>query len=282
MTDTASKGLRFEIKVLSLVTATDRRARMRTMLDSGKAGPWSFFDARPASELTMRYDEIETFRKYGSVMSTGEISCAVSHIAIMTEFVGRDDLDYVVVLEDDVFLDPTFDTAATVQALELMGIGYFKLYARFFVPASYIASFGRAQLYRFAWPPCGTQGYILSKVTAREMLAAIARRPSLDLPIDQMMDRYWETGIPIYGVYPFPLMELNVTTSIHTTAQRGPMDRRNRELQVTEQRGLLVLKQAALREKLTRRRADLSFRAPDRRIQAVAAAHQNEIIRLLN
>lgn len=282
MKDTAPRTLRFEIKVLSLAAATERRARMRSMLDGGKAGPWSFFDARPASELTMRYDEIETFRKYGSVMSPAEISCAVSHMAIMSEFLARDDLDYIVVLEDDVFLDPTFDIGSTVQALEILSIGYFKLYTRFFVPAVHIASFGRSQLYRFSWPPCGMQGYILSKAAARTMLASIKRRPSLEFPIDQLMDRYWETGIPIYGLYPFPLLELNVATSIHTPAQRTPLDQRNRELSAERRRGWVTTKRTGLEEKLKRRAADLSFRNQDRRIKTMAAARQREIIRLVN
>lgn len=271
----------FEIKVLSLASADDRRARVREMMDRGGIGAWSFFDAVAADRVPVRYDELQTFKKYGSVMSLAEISCAASHMTIISDFVARDDLDYIVVLEDDVLLDPATDLGAIVRFVNLFDIGYFKLYARYFVPAKHLASFARLSLYRFTWPPCGNQGYVLSKAAAKTLMASFRRRSSLELPIDQLMDRYWETGIPIYTLYPFPLLELSVPTTIHTPAQRGPLDQRNRELAVELRRTWRDRTVSALGEKLRRRGFDLSLRSADRAMAVAGRTHRREIIRLV-
>lgn len=272
----------FEIKVLSLASADDRRARVREMMDRGGVGAWSFFDAVAADRVPVRYDELQTFKKYGSVMSPAEISCAASHMTIIADFIARDDLDYIVVLEDDVLLDPATDLGAIVRVVDLLNIGYFKLYARYFVPAKHLATFARSSLYRFTWPPCGNQGYVLSKAAARTLMASFMRRSSLELPIDQLMDRYWETGIPIYTLYPFPLLELNVPTTIHNPAQRGPLDQRNRELAIALRRSWPDRKVSAIAEKLRRRGFDLSLRNADRAMAAAGRTHRTEIIRLVN
>lgn len=277
-----SEARRFEIKILSLASADERRARVIEMMARCGIGEWSFFDAVAADRALLPYDETQTFKAYGSVMSPAEISCAASHMTIISDFIARDDLDYIVVFEDDVLFDPSIDLAATVRVVDLLGIGYLKLYARYFVPAAYLASFGRSALYRFTWPPSGIQGYVLSKAAAQSMLASFLRRPSLELPIDLMMDRYWETGVPIYMLYPFPLLELNVPTTIHTPAQRGPLDQRNRELALELRRSWLDRKWGAITERLKRRAFDLSLRDRDRAVAAASKDHRQEIIRLVS
>ena len=77
-----AKTFRYEIKVLSLPSAADRRARISQMLSHDHIGSWSFFDAVDADCALLPYNEFHSFITYGSVLSNAEISCAASHMKI--------------------------------------------------------------------------------------------------------------------------------------------------------------------------------------------------------
>lgn len=272
---------KFEIWVLSLADAKERRARMTKMLDARAPGQWSFFEPIAPKDSPLKYDEICAYKKYSSVMSNAEISCAASHMKIIANFVKNGKSDYLVVLEDDIYIDENFNPLKFILAAQILGIDYINLYSRLLPPARYICSFGRAVLYRFSWPPCGTQGYILSQAGARSMLASFLRRPGLELPIDQMMDRHWETGIPVYAFYPFPIMELNVPTSIHTPEQRSPIDQRNSELASQRMKSTFQIKRDAFVEKVKRRNSDRLFRKRDIEIAMLGRSLWKEIFQLV-
>lgn len=272
---------RYEIKVLSMKSAVERRERIEDSLNARSGLNWSFFEPISGETSPVPYDEVSTFRRRRSVMSKAEVSCAASHISLINEFTNNEDLDYLIVLEGDIYIDPNFDFSRSVEAAEILGLNYLKLYSRLLAPAIYISSFGRAVLYRFSWPPCGTQAYILSKSGAHAMMQSFLRRPGLDLPIDQMMDRHWETGIPVYAFYPYPLLELAVPTSIHTPEQRGALDQRNRELELEFPASFFERKQDKWREAWRRRASNRAFKTRDRQVAQMGRDHWQSIFRLI-
>jgi|GEM_PF-3871712 len=175
---------------------------------------WRFFDVVPADELTVRYEEEAAFRSYGSILSTAERSCAASHIAMLENWLADGRTPYLVVMEDDVLIDPHFSFAPMVSFMDLCRVHYLKLYTRFFVPAHFIANIGRQLFYRASWPALGAQCYIVSREGAGQLIGHV-RKTGLLATIDMAFDRFWETGMPITLAYPFPLLEMAGGSSIH-------------------------------------------------------------------
>jgi glycosyl transferase family 25 len=235
------------------------------MMSSLRLTEWAFRDAVPAAQCALPYNDEAAFHAHGSTMSEAEISCAASHIAILSSFVEESEAAFLVVLEDDILIDPNFNIENYLRFMELAEVDYLKLYARFLVPAQFIEHYGRQVLYRFLFPPLGTQAYILSRSGAGRLLQAVRAKRHLDRPIDQIFDRYWETGVPIYAFYPFPLLELNVPTSIHSPEQVKA--RRDKNAQF-KHRGALAARVERYRTTLRRRAANRSFNARDGAIVA--------------
>jgi glycosyl transferase family 25 len=251
----------FQLDILSLPSSTQRRERMAAMLDDAGIENWRFFDAVPPEECLLPYDEGAAFKAYGSTLSRAEISCAASHIGIIERFVREGGADYLVVFEDDIVIDPTLNIAGYLQIMQLAGIEYMKMYARFFVPARFITSFNRFVLYRFLFPPLGTQAYILSRKGARAMLDGFVRHGSIDMPIDQLMDCHERAVLPIYTIYPFQVMELNVPTTIHDAANVESKEARNRMLMAS---GPSAPRRFELLEKFVRKYRNMRMERIDR------------------
>jgi glycosyl transferase family 25 len=252
----------FEIMVLSAPAAADRRARVRTMMADMEVRNWSFFDVVPAEDLPVAYSDEASFRAYGSVLSPPEVSCATSHLAMMQRLLDSD-LSHVVVLEDDVFVDPQCDFDRLVRFAAATDINYLKLYARYFVPTRHLTTIGRYSLYRTSWPALGTQAYVLSRAGARHLLDHVSVT-GLVHPIDVSMDRFWENGLPTLVFYPFPLIELMVPTTIHNQANRIEVEEKNR---VLASRSDLGKKRPAIVDTLRRVIADRRLMASDARLR---------------
>jgi GR25 family glycosyltransferase involved in LPS biosynthesis len=117
----------------------------------------------------------------------------------------------MVVLEDDVLLDERFDFGALPTLMSQLDIHYLKLYSRFLTRFRYLGRIGQRGLYRFVVPPYGSQAYVISKVGARRLVSAAKR---IERPIDDEMDRYWVNGLPTYVLFPFPVLESELGSTI--------------------------------------------------------------------
>lgn len=246
------------VRVLSLPSADQRRERIAKNLSHSSIATWAFFDAVTADRLTVRYDELAAYDRTGSVLSTGELSCAASHIQILNDFLTTD-MGHVIVMEDDVRIDPLVDIQNYLNVMRRCDVHYLKLYARFLVPTRFVALIGRTVFYRASWPPLGTQCYVLSRHGAQTLLNYFSAN-GIDAPIDQMMDRYWETGLPIVLAYPFPITELAEESTIHGNRQA----RKERSAELRVARGPRPTMPQKLKAKLARRLADLRLRQFDK------------------
>ena len=257
----AGEGVRYVTRVLSMPRAIARLERIAANLDEAQVSNWSFFDALPPEQVRLNYDDLTAFRRFGSVLSPGELSCAASHIAMIKQFLASE-VDYLAVIEDDVFFDPFADLQNYAGLMRACGIDYLKLAARYFVPARFIGNIGRTSLYRASWPPLGTQCYLLSRAGAADLLNAFDKS-GIYAPIDQMMDRFWQTGLPVVMAYPFPALEMAQPTMIH--GDRSPLLQRNEALRMTM--GNRPSKAQHLAEKLSRYAADKRMKSFDARIR---------------
>lgn len=228
------------------------------------------------SDAGLKYDQAAAFAASGRSLSPAELSCYASHVSIIRDFLEASNDPYLVVFEDDLYVDANFNFHAAVRLMENGNLEYLRFYARGLVPAKILTYVDRLQVLRFTWPPTGTQAYALSKRGAANFLQFVMRQPSILRPIDHDLDRYWETGNPIYAVYPWPVIEINAPTTIHTKDQVAA--RLNDDSNLLQQRQLSSFnkKLGSWRERFARHRVERNLLARDRGSALAIAKHLKE------
>lgn len=206
------------IRVISLL-GSERRERMRAQLDP-LGIDWAFFDALTVPPGGIPYDPQRTRRRHGRTLTAGELGCFASHVALWRSIADAADDHVLVVLEDDVLLDPIFFARLDAAARAFAPYRYLRLYAK--VPAGMRreAAFLARHIARFSGRAYGTQGYMLSPAGARRFLSSIRH---VERPIDDEMDRYWAHGIAVRSVFPAPLIEVDYGSSIEAKRRTNDM-----------------------------------------------------------
>jgi GR25 family glycosyltransferase involved in LPS biosynthesis len=193
-----------------------RRERLRAILEPLTI-PWRFFDAlREPRDDQPRYNNTESVRFWGRGLSKSEIGCAASHLSILTELAKSRPENWLLVIEDDVFLDPSFDYGTLVRLCKTSRIGYLRLYARHAARSRHIVWLGQRELIRFKKAPMGTQAYLISSQKARSFLETVR---TISRPIDWEMDRFWANGLYNYALFPFPCLELGSSSSVNKQSE---------------------------------------------------------------
>lgn len=193
-----------EARVISLAGSAARRAAVAANL-SGFRYPWSFFDALSGTSPSPLQDGPEFQRShFGRALGQGEIGCFKSHAALLADFVEHGAADWLLVLEDDVWIDTGFPFDGVLALAGAEAIHYLRLFARRFKPADVIRQLGGRQLIRFRTDPYGTQAYLIDREGARRFLATA---PAISMPIDDALGRFWHHGLDPYAIFPFPVVE---------------------------------------------------------------------------
>jgi len=126
-----------------------------------------------SEERQRDYDQRRGFRTYGRTLSSGELGCALSHIAIYRK-VAESNITHALVLEDDAWLNPNIP-----QLLEAIEKQYTADQANIF-----LLSWASAvrQPYRRIWAGYGLQpvrtaqcahAYVISRSAATELLQVL-------------------------------------------------------------------------------------------------------------
>lgn len=228
--------MKYKIFVINLDRDVSRLCAMRAQL--GKLGlPYERFpavDGREMSdELLCRHYSAElNRRKYYVDLSRSEIACYTSHLKVCEKILSEN-LDYAIILEDDVVLKDSF--ALVPHALDsIANWNYIKLIAPFKrkkivsskpvvfeIPATCnienwtsgnlpnapkITKSSKSitvpiafELVRWKKPPAGTQAYAITKGGAKEFLE---KRSRFFRPIDVDLQHTWETKLGIQGLLP--------------------------------------------------------------------------------
>ncbi len=214
------------IVVISLPTAMGRRQEIDASL-TRSAMKWTFFDAHTQLlEPLLSYDAGEAKRHAGFALSRQQIAVYSSHYAVLHRFTedGSDD-DFIFVLEDDVILDQDFPVQEFASKCLSMGMHFVKLFAKSVTPMSHIGFFYDRDLVRYHRSPCGAQAYIVSRDGAHQFVKKLSR---IAMPIDVAMDRFWESELPLYGIFPYPVIERFSATQIPIPSLGQDLTRRDR------------------------------------------------------
>ena len=227
---------RYSIFVINLDRSSARWEKMRGQLDrlglSYERFPAVDGNSQP-DEFLNRYYSAELNRKrYYVPLSKSEIGCYISHLKVCEKIVSEN-LDYAIVLEDDLILDGAFKLLP--HALEsIKNWNYIKLIAPFKKKkiisgepvvfetpltcnienwtfneksnsheatkySKNVRTIAALKLVRWNKPPAGTQAYAITRDGASEFLA---KRSKFFRPIDVDLQHTWETQLDIKGLLP--------------------------------------------------------------------------------
>jgi glycosyl transferase, family 25 len=210
--------------VVSLQSAVERRSDCTENLQQNRHIDWRFFDAMTSSApCAVESDPIAQISHIGRHLTANEIGCFKSHFCVLKEFVASTESDWLLVLEDDVWLDPNFALFEVVDFAEAKGIGYVRLFAKAYKPASIVGSLsGFRHIIRFHSDPFGAQAYVINKRFASRFVTSLDR---ILRPIDDELGRFWQNGLVPFAVFPFPAIEKSVPSQLDESRTSVTRDR---------------------------------------------------------
>ena len=132
----------------------------------------------------------------GRPFRPGEMGCWTSHYLLWQQCVASG--KPMVVLEDDIVLDPRFPELVRALPLVPAEIGYFRLHAED-RPSLAWRWFGGFVLHRYWRNPSCTFGYYLAPVAAERFLR---HATEWIVPVDDYMDLAWLHGVECLGLKP--------------------------------------------------------------------------------
>lgn len=219
---------RIDVKVISLESAVERRDFLSKNLKFSSSMPWSFFNANAGSDddPNLISDQELQRVKFGRCLSAGEVGCFRSHHSVICEFLSSGTADWLLVLEDDVWIDGDFDFEELVEFLDGRAIDYIRLFAKMFKPADVVAELnGLRQIIRFRTDPYGTQAYLINKRGCESFLRDLRY---ITAPIDDELGRFWRHKLDPYCVFPFPAVERNTESSLEKFRNNGVVVRKSK------------------------------------------------------
>jgi GR25 family glycosyltransferase involved in LPS biosynthesis len=220
-----SKTVTVEIIVISLLTSLERRRRIAVMLE-GSGLNWAYFDAHASlRHAGLRYDPNHVKRKFGRTLSVPEVAICSSHVAALDEFIKRGTSDYVLIFEDDVIFDVDFPIDKFTTFCAEKGFNYVRLFGKQYAEAVQLGYFFDRHIVRFKTSPAGAQAYLMSRSGARSFIESFQ---SIDQPLDLAMDAFWRSGLPIYSIFPYPVIERYSPSSNLIPSHSRELDARQR------------------------------------------------------
>lgn len=197
------------VRVISLA-GSPRRPPMAAQLAEIAGLDWSFFDASSSIPDWLHHDPAAVRRTIRRDMTRGELGCFASHAGLLRWLGTQPAGTAMVVLEDDLLLDPAFFAGLASFAASAPA-DYLRLYAKAPAPATVIGRAAGRHLVRYRGIAFGTQAYFIRQPAAARFAASITE---ILRPIDDEMDRYWAHGVANLGLFPFPVMELGLPSTI--------------------------------------------------------------------
>ncbi len=199
------------VRIISLAGSHERR---RLIVDNFRDFPipWEFFDACTYDSPTrLSLNPADQINQAGRVLTKTEIGCFKSHFEVLTLFDADPSLDWLLVFEDDVLVDPAFPFRALADLCAEKSLPFMKLFCREWKSATCIGRFQHFQILRFRTDPYGAQAYLISRDAAAKLRARIT---TIERPIDDEHARFWDNGFDVFGVFPFPVIERYVQSTL--------------------------------------------------------------------
>ena len=207
------KPVSTKMLVISLDEADERR---RTFTDGAKRATidWAFMSAHTCLHSPLKYLEEDAIVAWGRPLHARELAVYSSHYAAWECLTKDQDADQYVILEDDIIVDWIFMDALANTCLSGQSIEYLRLYYKIprafsVIKRNFIVEC--RDLIELRGLVVGAQGYVVTKAGARTLMKHCQK---VLRPIDVEMDRSWAHGLRNLSVFPFPIIETSVMSTI--------------------------------------------------------------------
>ena len=151
--------------------------------------------------LPHEYNSPKTRYFSGRDMLPKEMACALSHLTLWRDLQKDEEVDYYLIFEDDIVFETNI--ADLLSQVDLSKIDFLKLSGKQPRPKKQLREINDSYfLYRFAFGPLDAAAYLVSKKGAEALEAYCA---PIHSPIDILMDRSYDHGVPVYGILPYPV-----------------------------------------------------------------------------
>lgn len=202
---------RIHFKVISLAKSSRRDMMAAQFVDTEFR--WSFFDGLTELPKDLSYNEKAARVVRGRHLEAGELGCFASHYSVWKELISNDEADAYIVLEDDVVINTGFFRGFIEKLSSPQSFHYTRFYAKVPVPHLNRKPFLDRFLIEFGELAFGTQAYYIDKVAAAAYLTSIR---DVRRPVDDEMDRAWVHGVPNLCVFPHPVFEAQMVSTIQS------------------------------------------------------------------
>jgi glycosyl transferase family 25 len=159
-------------------------------------------DALTQAERAGLYSERLNERQYHKPLSPGEIGCYASHLAAWQRLLRSGDSS-MAVFEDDIEIDPDLPRVLDAVSGLRLPFDIVKLIGR---PNEKVRARrplqGSRDLIAYRRVPSLTGAYVITAEGAGKLLA---HRCPFGRPIDVDMRHWWECGLEVLGVHPYPV-----------------------------------------------------------------------------
>lgn len=201
----ASDTLRTRIVVISLESATTRRAAFTANNPGVLDKQWQYFDAHSALAGDLNYDEEKAIVRGGRNLIPTELACYSSHYALWEKLIADEAHDRYLILEDDVIVDWLFVKNLLKLSPDELPVNFLRLFymqsARSRVHIGPILSIYR--IIELLEPGFGAQAYLIDKTGARELVDNLR---NIVEPVDVAIESCWQHRLPNLCIFPFPVI----------------------------------------------------------------------------
>jgi glycosyl transferase family 25 len=218
------KYIKISIVVISLPSAKERRSKISECLSEFIDFEWTFFDAlRADDDVRLPSSTDRQIGHYGRPLVSNEIGCFKSHYSVLQKYSQDTHSDWLLVLEDDIWIDVNFDLLALTAFCTDQKIDYCRLFSKAFKPGKTIGSLPEfRQIIRYWTDPYGTQAYLINKSGALKFIDSIKE---IVLPIDDELGRFWRHGLEPIAIFPYPVVERSLVSTIEVSRSNGNENR---------------------------------------------------------
>lgn len=195
------------IYVINLERSTHRRLQMNEQLAKlGLAG--TFVPAVDGNHLSSddwsRVDTEARIRLGYSLLTAAEIGCYLSHLYLWKKIADGPE-GWALICEDDILIDADLSLILNQIGNLQKPWDCIRLAGLYRAPSVKLRSIGdNRSLNILLNTACGAQAYCLSKHGAQKLLAMAN---PIVRPVDNLLDRYWESGLIILAIQPYPIRQ---------------------------------------------------------------------------
>lgn len=201
--------INYKIHCINLKRRQDRRIRMESLFQKNSVTNYTFFDAIDGESIDLNYPDLKYFRHGNTAMHRkGIVGCALSHIALWKKLLEDEEVDYYVILEDDINLCHHFQEKLDLIVKQISDTMDF-IYLGMTIEGKNIHKCSHMYIHNDTYTIhphrdifCGGGffGYIISKQCCQKFINYIEKK-GLKLAIDHLVIACFP--IDLYDTHPF-------------------------------------------------------------------------------